>query len=912
MVKIEVDGGAYEVEAGQNLLHACLSLGFDIPYFCWHPAMGSVGACRQCAVKQFHGADDRSGRIVMSCMTPAADGMQISIADPEAAAFRASIIEWLMTNHPHDCPVCEEGGECHLQDMTLMSGHIYRRYRFKKRTFRNQYLGPFLTHEMNRCIACYRCVRFYRNYAGGRDFEVFAIHRNVYFGRYEDGVLENEFSGNLAEVCPTGVFDDKTLSDFYNRKWDLRSAPSVCVHCALGCSTSVNERFGKVRRILNRYNGAVNGYFLCDRGRFGYGFVNSDRRVRDPLLRQGADAAEPVSKEDALRHAAMLLGRGGAIGIGSPRASIEANFALRTLVGADRFYLGVSDSDHCLLTLLLAILRGGPARAASLRDAEEADAVLVLGEDVPNTAPRLALTLRQAVRQKGFEIADKLKIERWQDDAVREAAGVERSPLFIATPDETRIDDVAARTFHAAPDDLARLGFAIAHEIDGAAPTVPSLEPEAGALAREIAEALGKAERPLIVAGTGCASAAIIQAAANVAWALCRTGHAAALCPVVPECNSLGLALMEGGALADAFAAVEAGEVDTLVVLENDLYRRADSIAVERCLRQVRHLAVIDHLLTDTARAAETVLPAGTFAEADGTLVSNEGRAQRFFQVLVPENPVQESWRWLHDTMRALGRPPEPDWTRLDDVTEACAAAFPGLAPIREAAPSADYRVAGSKVRREPHRYSGRTAIHAAETVREPPPPDDPDTPFSYSMEGYYGPLPAALIPYFWAPSWNSVQSVNKFQEEVGGPLRGGDPGVRLIEPASDAPAYFAEIPPAFAVRQGEWLVLPLYEIFGSEELSRWAPAVAERVPAPCLALNRSDAAKLGIEEGAMVALELAGAMCRFPVKFRPGLPTGVAGIVAGLSGAVGAQLPAWGRLVPAADPVTIVAPRHE
>ena len=104
----------------------------------------------------------------MACMTPAADGTRISIADPEAAAFRASVIEWLMTNHPHDCPVCEEGGECHLQDMTVMTGHAYRRYRFTKRTHRNQYLGPFINHEMNRCIACYRCVRFYRDYAGGR------------------------------------------------------------------------------------------------------------------------------------------------------------------------------------------------------------------------------------------------------------------------------------------------------------------------------------------------------------------------------------------------------------------------------------------------------------------------------------------------------------------------------------------------------------------------------------------------------------------------------------------------------------------------------------------------------------------------------------------------------------------------
>ncbi len=716
MPTISIDGKSYEVTAGNNLLHACLSLGFDLPYFCWHPAMGSVGACRQCAVKQFHGDNDQHGRLVMACMMAAEDHTRISIADPEAVKFRASGIEWVMTNHPHDCPVCEEGGECHLQDMTVMTGHAYRRYRFKKRTHRNQYLGPFITHEMNRCIACYRCTRFYRDYAGGRDFDVFAAHNHVYFGRHEDGILESDFSGNLAEVCPTGVFDDKTLAEFYDRKWDLRGTPSVCVHCGLGCSTTPNERYGKVRRILNRFNGEVNGYFLCDRGRFGYGFVNSDQRIRQPLLRVGRDdELAPVSKDEALRRLAEVLSHGAtAIGISSPRASLEANFALRELVGAGRFHLGISDSEQALLGLIVDILRNGPARSPSLKDVEQADAVLVLGEDVPDTAPRLALSLRQAVRRKAFEIAEQLGIPSWHDAGVRNAAPHERSPLFVATPDTTRLDDVATRTFRAAPDDLARLGFAVAHEINPSAPAVTGLPADTGALARDIACAFREAKRPLVVVGTGCASAAVIEAAANVAWALCDAGHAAELCLTVPECNSLGLGLMGGGTLADAFQVVEQGEAEVVVVLENDLYRHAERATVDRCFARARHLIVIDHLLHDTARRAEIVLPAGTFAEADGTLVSNEGRAQRFFQLLVPEGPIQESWRWLRDALHATGRAPEPSWARMDDVTAACAKALPALAAIPRAAPTADFRVNGAKISREPHRYSGRTSIHAA------------------------------------------------------------------------------------------------------------------------------------------------------------------------------------------------------
>jgi NADH-quinone oxidoreductase subunit G len=290
MATIYIDNKPHTVKDGDNLLHACLSLGFNIPYFCWHPAMHSVGACRQCAVKQFKDERDTVGKIVMSCMTAAVDGMRISIDDGEVRAFRKSVIEWLMMNHPHDCPVCDEGGECHLQDMTVMTGHSYRRFRFRKRTYRNQYLGPFINHEMNRCIQCYRCVRFYRDYAGGRDFDVFGSRDRVYFGKHEDGVLENEFSGNLVEICPTGVFTDKTFKKHYTRKWDLQTAPSVCVHCGLGCNTIAGERYGSLRRILNRYNGAVNGYFLCDRGRFGYEFVNTGRRITGPLIKRGLPA----------------------------------------------------------------------------------------------------------------------------------------------------------------------------------------------------------------------------------------------------------------------------------------------------------------------------------------------------------------------------------------------------------------------------------------------------------------------------------------------------------------------------------------------------------------------------------------------------------------------------------------------
>jgi NADH-quinone oxidoreductase subunit G len=853
MATVYVDGKPYEMNPKQNLLHGCLSLGFNLPYFCWHPAMGSVGACRQCAVKQFKDEDDQHGRLVMACMTPTAEGVRISIQDPDAIAFRKGVIEGLMLNHPHDCPVCDEGGECHLQDMTVMTGHDYRRYGFEKRTFRNQYLGPFLNHEMNRCIQCYRCVRFYREYAGGNDFNVFALRNIVYFGRERDGVLENEFAGNLVEVCPTGVFTDATLKRHYTRKWDLQMAPSVCVHCAAGCNISPGERYGVLRRIVNRYNGDVNGYFLCDRGRYGYEFVNSDRRIRTPRLN-----GQPVSAEAAREHLRARLAK-GAVGIGSPRASLESNFALRALVGPDRFFAGVPENHLALLRLMIDVLRAGP-RTPSLREIELSDAVLVLGEDLTGVAPRMALSVRQSIRQQPMQIAEQLKIPLWMDQAVRETVQDARGPLFIATPASTRLDDIATRTFRGAPDDLARWGFEVARALRADSPVAPGP-------AGDIAIALQNAKRPAIISGPGCGSAALIHAAAEIARAL----PAASLAFTAPECNSFGLALMG----APAWDAV--GQADTAIILENDLCRRAPAGVVDRFFSKFKHVIALDCLDNATTARAELVLPAAAFAEGDGTLVSSEGRAQRFFRVFLPADPVQDSWRWLSS------------WTALDEGIARMAEELPQLAAAAAAAPPAAFRAAGEKFPREPHRYSGRTAVLANITVHEPAPPADPDAPLSFSMEGNPDQPPPSLIPFFWSPGWNSIQSVNKFQSEIAGPLDGGNPGVRLIEPGAVEAPKTDGIPPAFKPRPGEWLIVPVWHTFGSDELSRHAPAVAQLAPEPYLAMAPEDAPNFGAQA------EVLGR--RVPVRVSPDLSRGLAAVPAGVPPFEDIVSPLWSKV---------------
>ena len=886
MATIHVDGKALEVDGADNLLQACLSLGLDIPYFCWHPALGSVGACRQCAVKQFNDENDKRGRIVMSCMTPASDGSWISIDDEEAKVFRASVVEWLMTNHPHDCPVCEEGGHCHLQDMTVMTGHNERRYRFTKRTHQNQQLGPFISHEMNRCIACYRCVRFYKDYAGGTDLGVFGAHDNVYFGRVEDGTLESEFSGNLTEVCPTGVFTDKTHSERYNRKWDMQFSPSICHGCSSGCNISPGERYGELRRIENRFNGSVNQYFLCDRGRFGYGYVNREDRPRQPLLANGAK----LSLDEALDKAAELLRGRNIVGIGSPRASLESNFALRELVGAEHFYSGIEAAELERIRLVLQVLNDSPLPVPNMRDIEDHDAVFVLGEDLTQTAARMALALRQSVKGKAEDMAEAMRVQPWLDAAVKNIGQHALNPLFIASLAETKLDDIAEECVHAAPDDLARIGFAVAHALDASAPAVEGLDAEALALAQRIADALLAAKRPLIIAGTSLGSKALIEAAANIAKALKLREKNGSISLIVPEANSLGLAMFGGESLDAALQAVIDGKADAIVVLENDLYTRTDKAKVDAALNAAKVVIVADHQKTATSDRAHLVLPAASFAEGDGTLVSQEGRAQRFFQVFDPKYLdasilVHEGWRWLHALRATLLNQPI-DWTQLDHVTAACASSTPQLARIVDAAPSAAFRIKGMKLAREPLRYSGRTAMRANISVHEPRTSQDVDTAFAFSMEGYSGSVePRQQVPFAWSPGWNSPQAWNKFQDEVGGHIRAGDPGTRLIETQGDSLNWFANVPRAFNPAQGTWQVVPFFHLFGSEENSSKAAPVQERIPAAYVSLAKSEADRLGVNDGALLSLNVAGQTLRLPLRINEELGAGLVALPAGLAG---------------------------
>ncbi len=864
MTNITVDGRLLEVDDSDNLLQVLLGLGEDLPYFCWHPELGSVGACRQCAVVQYMNEDDKRGRVVMSCMTAITEGAIFSVQGEKASNFRTSVIENLMLNHPHDCPVCEEGGECHLQDMTIMAGHRDRQYRHLKTTFRNQYLGPFIGHEMNRCITCYRCVRYYQDYAGGDDLSAFASRDRIYFGRSADGVLENEFAGNLVEVCPTGVFTDKILSAHYTRKWDLQSAPAVCTGCSLGCNITVSERYGQLRRIHNRYNGEVNGYFLCDRGRFGAEYVNSDDRIPYCGIRNTDGIYEANSAKNTLVHVGALLRDAKTIiGIGSPRASLEANFVLRTLVGEDNFYSGLSGPEAEIGSLLLSVLKSN-IKTPSLAQVEDFDAILILGEDTTNHAPRLALSLRQAVRNEAKNLARDARIPLWADAAVRKLAQDARSPMFILTSSDDRLDDVGIPS-RLNPDDIALAGFSIAEAINSHAAN-DDADNDSRINIASIVEALTNASKPLIVTGSSSSSPEIVKAAINVANALAKHNDNTGLIICTDEANTLAVVSLGEKSLPEAGAAA-----DVAIVLENDLFQRFADAAMEDWLEHVTNLIVIDSLDNSLSSRSDVVLPAATFAEAQGTYINNEGRAQRSFGAFKPKGDIAPSWDWL--LRLCHGQDLLQDVQHIDELLRTIAEILPELALIVNAAPDAGFRDHGQKIARMTHRQSGRTAMLADVSVHEPKQPEDDNSALTYSMEGANQAAPGSLRAFTWSPGWNSNQSINKFQDEISGHLQDGDPGIKLFT-GSSAVAHFVSDKSGPGSGNIRIRVVPRWHIFGSDELSNKSQAIRSLAPSPYALLNPNTAENLNVQTGDALKLD-SGDAPSLPVSIEDNVPDG-------------------------------------
>lgn len=650
MPKLIIDDRDIEVRPGTKVIEAAECLGIMIPRFCYHPALGSVGACRVCAVKFLQGPVKG---LQMSCMIDAQDGMVVSTHDPEAVDFRRHVIEWLMLHHPHDCPVCDEGGHCLLQDMTVSGGHGIRRYKGLKRTHRDQYLGPLLQHEMNRCIQCYRCSRYYQEFSGYHDLGVMGIAKRVYFGRHQEGVLQSPFAGNLADICPTGVFTDKP-SRYQGRRWDFERSPSICIHCALGCATTVSARYRQVVRLEARFHARVNGYFICDRGRHGFVYAGAEQRPRTARL--GDRTVDPPAALDSTaKRLATLVERHGVDSvacIGSLRSSLETQGALVRLCRSHGWPVpAFFDDAERLAAAQRAVGCREEDMNVSLRQVEAADAVLLVGCDPLAEAPMLALALRQAQRRGAVVVC------------------IDPRPLEL--PLAFRHLPIGARKIGPW---LARLEERLTAPTDPALPS--GLKPEDERSSAEIAAILQQGRHLLIVCGTDIVAADVVVQAQVLARGLRRAGLTAALFQVLSGASAYSAALLSqaGRSVAQVIAAIEQKKIRALVVVESDpLWQCCDRQRTQNALAQLELLVVMDYLDGVLARSAHVFLPTATIFETGGVFVNQEGRAQQALPAFEGGIPIRRAGGGDHPPRRyGVGLPggaPVPAWQMLATLT---------------------------------------------------------------------------------------------------------------------------------------------------------------------------------------------------------------------------------------------------
>jgi len=846
-VNITIDGQDFSVDSTKNLLQTCLDLDIDLSYFCWHPSLGSVGSCRQCAVLMFQDKEDQRGRLTMACMTPVSDNMIISVDDQKAKDFRATNIEALMTNHPHDCPVCEEGGDCHLQDMTLMSEHITRRFDGDKRTHHNQNLGPLINHEMNRCIGCYRCVRFYRDYCNDDDLNVFGSKNQIYFGRATDGTLESHFSGNLTEVCPTGVFTDKTFSEHYSRKWDLQSSPTICQHCSVGCNTYTGAYNKRIRRITNRYHQQINGHFLCDKGRFSYQYANSDQRTTSAIIRDHKiKQAKVIDTATAQCHLkSWIANANDVVALGSSRSSIENNGALIRLIeqtSTHHFYADCTDHQLSLAQHQIQFYQQHHLSPCSLSEIESADCALIIGEDVVNTAPRIGLCLRQMVRNLGLAQAAAIGIAPWLDQAVRNVSQNTTSPLFVIALQPSDLSDIAR--FHT-PMTSGEQQQLLGDIKDYLSECNRNYLP----LAEQIGQALLKAKRPLIISGNGASDLVVQQLVQDICLLLQAKQQAPLIHYALPAANSQALAVMSSPnqGLDSFIQRLSETPPQLLLILEADLDWLLGELQAQHIYQQlfetIEHVVVIDHLLTNTAQMADLILPSATAIEQQGSWLNSQGKIQLSQSAIASSDNCQAAWLWCPEEQ------PLNQLQQYQALISWCGERFPLLNTIGQCQvqQTCEFTLA-----RQSFRASGRTAINANIDVKEYPPATDPLSTLQYTMEGvapfrqHNTEIKTTSGAYIWLPKWNSGQAINKQVNQgcdsqlscgifPGPALFAAQISASTTYPTAQLAAYHLIAKPAF---------------FASNELTHYCPSLQQLIERGSITFNQHSADALAWQPG--------------------------------------------------------------
>jgi NADH-quinone oxidoreductase subunit G len=641
-ITLVVDGLEVAANEGTLLIDAAKHGDVEIPAFCYESKLGDpVGACRMCLV-EIEGIP----KLQTACSTPIRDGMVVYTKTARVREAQNAVVEFLLVNHPLDCPVCDKGGECPLQDITMGWGPGRSRFVDPKRHFQKPIpLSPLIRIDRERCILCYRCVRFSQEVAEDEQLQLLERGPKTFVGTHEDRPYVGPFHGNIIELCPVGALTSQAYR-FRARPWDIEDAGSVCTFCPSQCNVKFTVRDEKVVRTLARDNADVDDGWLCDKGRFGYGMFNSDDRPLGPRVRVGGALSE-ASWEEALDRCADGLGRarGKVAAIVGGGASNEEGYLIQRMVRGPLASADVTSSAEPSLPAGLRARLARPELAVSTAEIDDASTILVVGCDPMHEMPILELRIRKAVRRNGAK-------------------------LLLASERPTALDGGAA---------IGSQGCLEAHRYQpgGAAQFFSELRAAiaGGDDSNGFAAALRESESTVVVwsermlaGGTGPATAAALLELADVLgldgmdggglYEVPRSANGRGLREVgCAETFGPGFADATGGRSASEIRdALEAGELEGLILWDVDPVRDLDDPdAWARAIGAADFTLSVSTFGTASAQNADVHLPAETFAEKEGTVTHPDGRLQRVRPSVPHPGAVRPLWQALTELSARLG-----------------------------------------------------------------------------------------------------------------------------------------------------------------------------------------------------------------------------------------------------------------
>lgn len=726
IVHLTIDDQEIGCPEGWTVYEAATDAGIHIPTFCHHEKLVPVGACRMCLVE----VEGTLG-LQTSCTTPVREGMVVRVhTSPRAVAARKANIEFLLTNHPLDCPVCDKGGECPLQDQALADGPGTSRYVEEKRHKSKRYpLGEFIVLDQERCVLCWRCIRFLDEWADDHELDLFGRGADTRINTFQGRPLTSKWQGNTIDICPVGALTSRIFR-FEARVWELDNTPSVCPLCSVGCNILLGVKNNEVRRIVPRENPQVNDVWMCDKGRFGHGFVDHPDRLTTPLIRKDGKL-QPASWGEALdviaqRFRAILDKEGSQAiaGLGSTRVTNEANYLFQRFM---RSVLRTNNVDH------LERMPSGVTPLQSLPDLEHRDAIVLLGTDPSTEAPLVELWIKKAVLRHGAQIVvvnpRKIELSRYggpwlgyrpgsgmallnglaramldagQKDRTGRVTNLDELRTWLETYEPERVE----RLTGAPPSAIRQAGQLLAQAkrpiilygpnwlLEGPGPMSADDAPTQGAaLARPALEAV--ANLALLLGGV---EMGFVPRDSNTLGAL-EMGLAPDLYPgqqPVPDNRTRSrLASIWGSALSPVegldfdsmMLAAGAGSLQAMWVMGADPARHCR--VAGNVLGQIPFLVVQDLFLTDTASLAEVVLPAASFAESDGSLTNLTGRLQTIAPGKYPPGLARADW-WIIIQLARMMVPPKLqrawDFSGPQDILDEMTKVLPGYRNLDRAA----------------------------------------------------------------------------------------------------------------------------------------------------------------------------------------------------------------------------------